>query len=99
MTGMYMYIQFSVQLLSRVRLFVTPRTAAHQASLSITNYWSLLKLTSVESVMPSNHLNLCRPLHFLPPITSSTRVCSNESTLKHELAKVLEFQLQHQSFQ
>ena len=56
----------SVQSLSRVRLFATPWTAAHQASLSITNSWSLLKLMSTESVIPSNHLILCRPL-LLPP--------------------------------
>ena len=56
----------SVQSLSCVRLFVTPWTAAHQISLSITNYWSLLKLRSVESVIPSNHLILCRPLILLP---------------------------------
>ena len=56
----------SIQSLSRVWLFVTSWTAAHQASLSITNSWSLLKLMSIESVMPSNHLILCRPL-FLPP--------------------------------
>ena len=56
----------SVQSLSCVRLFVTPRTAARQASLSITNSWSLLNLISLESVMPSNHLILCRPLPLLP---------------------------------
>ena len=66
--------------LSRVRLFVTPWTAAHQASLSITNSRSSLKLMSVESVMPSNHLILCCPL--LPPsILPSIRVFSNESVL------------------
>ena len=70
----------SVQLLSRVWLFVTPWTAAHQASLSITNSRILLKLMSIESVMPSNHLILCRPL--LPPsIFPSIRVFSNESAL------------------
>ncbi|XDA90899.1 hypothetical protein R6Z07F_020508 [Ovis aries] len=58
----------SVQLLTHVRLFVTPWTAAHQASLSIINSQSLLKLTSIESVMPSNHLILCRPLLLLPSI-------------------------------
>ena len=87
----------SVQLLSRVRLFATPWIAAHQASLSITNSQSSLRLTSIELVMPSSHLILCRPL-LLPPIPPSIRVFSNESTL-HEVAKVLEFQLQHQSFQ
>ena len=71
----------SVQLLSPVRLFVTPWTAAHQASLCITNSWSSLKLTSIESVMPSSHLILCHPLLLLPLITPSIRVFSNESTL------------------
>ena len=70
----------SVQSLSHVRLFVTPWTAARQASLSITNSQSLLKLMSIESVMPSSHLILCRPL-LLPPIPPSIRVFSNESTL------------------
>ena len=75
-------IQFSsVQSLSRVRLFATPWTAAHQASLSITNFWSLPKLMSIEAVMPSSHLILCRPLLLLPPIPPSIRVFSNESTL------------------
>ena len=71
----------SVQSLSHVRLFVTPWTAAYQASLSITNSWSLLKLVSIESVLPSNHLILCCPLLLLPPIPPSIRVFSNESTL------------------
>ena len=70
-----------VQLLSRVRLFVPPWTTARQASLSITNSWSLLKLMSIESVMPSNHLILCRPLLLLLSIVPSTRVFSNESDL------------------
>ena len=70
-----------VQPLSRVRLFATPWTAAHQASLSITNCWSLLKLMSIESVMPSNHAILCRPLLLLPPISPRIRVFSTESTL------------------
>ena len=70
----------SVQSLSRVRLFATPWTAARQASLSITNSWSLLKLLSVESVMPSKHLILCRPL-LLPSIFPSIRIFSNESVL------------------
>ena len=75
-------IQFSsVQLLSRVQLFATPRTAACQNSLSITNSPSLLKLMSIESVMPSNHLILCHPLLLLPSIPPSIRVFSNESTL------------------
>ena len=73
-------VQFSsVQSLSRVRLFTTPWAAAHQASLSITNSRSLLKLMSIELVMPSNHLILCRPLLLLPLIFPSIRVFSNES--------------------
>ena len=71
----------SVQSLSRVRLFATPWTAARQASLSIINSQSLLKLMSIESVIPSNHLILCRPLFFLPSIPPSIRVFSNESAL------------------
>ena len=71
----------SVQLLSCVQLFATPWTAAHQASLSITNSWSLLKLISTESVMPSNHLILCHPLLLLPTIFPSINVFSNESAL------------------
>ena len=71
----------SVQSLSRVRLFATPWTAARQASLSITNSQSLLKLMSIESVMHSNHLILCRPLFLLPSIFPSIRVFSNEFTL------------------
>ena len=70
-----------VQLLSCVQLFVTPWTAACQASLSITNSQSLLKLISILSVMPSNHLILCHPLHLLPSIFPSIRVFSNESAL------------------
>ena len=72
----------SVQSLSRVRLFPTPWTAARQASLSITISWSSLKLTSIESVMPSSHLILCHPLLFLSPIPPSIGVFSNESTLR-----------------
>ena len=71
----------SVQLLSHIRLFVTPWTAAHQASLSITDSRSLPKLVSIESVMPSNHLILCRPLLLLPPVLPNIRVFSNESAL------------------
>ena len=88
----------SVQLLTRVRLFVTPWTAARQASLSITNTQSLPKLMSIESVMPCNHLILCRPLLFLPSIFPSISLFKRVSSL-HQVAKVLEFQLQHQSFQ
>ena len=75
-------VQFSsVQSLSRVRLFATPWIAARQASLSITNSRSSLRLMSIKSVMPSSHLILCRPLLLLPPIPPSIRVFSNESTL------------------
>ena len=75
-------IQFSsVQSLSHVRLFATPWTAARQTSLSITSFHSLLKLLSIESVMPSNRLILCRPLLLLPSILPSIRVFSNESVL------------------
>ena len=80
--GKSMLIVFSsVQSLSRVWLFVTPWTAARQASLSITNSQSLLNLMSIKSVMPSNHLILCCPLLILPSIFPSIRVCSNESVL------------------
>ena len=71
----------SVQSLSRVQLFVTPWTAAHQASLAITNSQSLLKLMSIESVMPSNHLIFCHPLLLPPSVFPSIRVFSNESAL------------------
>ena len=71
----------SVQLLSCVQLFATPWIAARQASLSITNSQSSLRLTSIESVMPSSHLILCRPLLPMPPIPPRIRVFSNESTL------------------
>ena len=76
-----------VQSLSRVELFMTPWTTAHQASLSITNSRSLLKLMCIESVMPSNHLILCRPLLLPPSIFPSIRVLSNESTLYIKWAK------------
>ena len=72
---------FVVQSLSRVRLFGTPWSAAPQASLSFTNSRSLLKLLSIESMMPSNHLNFCHPLFFLTSIFPSIRVFSNESAL------------------
>ena len=81
----------SVQSLSRVRLFVTPWIAARQASLSITNSRSSLKLTSIESVMLSSHLILCRPLLLLPPIPPSIRVLSNESTLHMRWPKYWSF--------
>ena len=71
----------SVQSLSHVQLFVTPWTAARQASLSITTSQSLLRLMSIKSMMPSSHLILCRPFILLPPIPPSIRVFSNESAL------------------
>ena len=81
----------SVQLLSRVRLFGTPQTAARQASLSITNSRSPLKLTSIESVMPSSHLILCHPLLLLPSIFPSIRIFSNESVLRIRQPKYWSF--------
>ena len=83
----------SVQWLSRVRLFVTPWTAARQASLSIANSWSLLKFMSIESVMPSNCLILCHPLLLLPSIFPSIRVFSSESVLCIRWPKYCSFSL------
>ena len=80
-----------VQSLIGVQLFVTPWTAARQASLSITNSQSLLKLMSIESVMPSNYLTFCRPLLLLPPIFPSIRVFSNESALHMRWPKYWSF--------
>ena len=79
---MCIYIFSSVQSLSHIQLFVTPWTAARQASLSITNSWSLLKLMSIVLMMPSNHLILCRHLLFLPSVFPSIRVFANESVLR-----------------
>ena len=85
-------VQFnSVQSLSHFRLFVTPWIAAHQASLSITLSRSLLKIMSIESVMPSSHLILCHPLFLLPPVPPSIRVFSNESTLHMRWPKYWSF--------
>ena len=81
----------SVQSLMHVQLFVTPWTAARQASLSITNSWSLLKLKSIESVMPSNYLILCCPLLLLPSIFPSIRVFANESVLRIQWPKYWSF--------
>ena len=81
---------FIVQSLSRVQLFATPWTAAHQGSLSITHSWSLFKLMSIESVMPSNHLILCYLL-LLPSIFSSIRVFSNKSALRIRWLKYWSF--------
>ena len=91
--GRYFFpLQFSsVQSLSRVQLFATPWIAARQASLSITNSRSSLRLTSIQSVMPSSHLILCHPLLLLPPIPPSIRVFSNESTLRMRWPKYWSF--------
>jgi len=80
-----------VESLSHGRLFATPWTAAHQASLCFTIFQSLLKLMSIESVMPSNHLILCHPLLFLPSIFPNIRVFSKESTLHIRLPKYWNF--------
>ena len=90
----YFLYQFSlVQSLSRFWLFATPWITARQASLSITNFRSSLRLTSIESVMPSSHLILGRPLLLLPPIPSSIRVFSNESSLHMRWPKYWSFSL------
>ena len=89
----------SVQLLSCVQLFVTPWTAAWQASLSITNSWSLLKLMSIELVIPSNHLIICHPLLLLPSIFPRIRVFYNESVLYIQRPKYCSFTISIQSFQ
>ena len=88
----------SVQLLRRVWLFVTRWTAAHQASLSFTISWSLLKLMHIELVMPSNHLILCHPFLLLPS-TLQHQCLFQWVSSSHQVAKVVELQLQHQSFQ
>ena len=87
------YVAVIVQSLSRVRLCVTPWTAACQVFLSITTSWRLLKLMYIKSVMPSNHLILSYPLLLMPSIFPSIRVFSNESALQIKVAKVLELQL------
>ena len=90
----YITVQFSsVQSLNCVWLLAIPWIAARQASLSITNSRSSLKLTSIKSVMPSSHLILCRPLLLLPPIPPSIRVFSNESTLRMRWPKYWSFSL------
>ena len=87
-------VQFSlVPSLSCVWLFVTPWTAACQSSLSITNSWSMLKLISIESVMPSNHLILCRSLILLPSVFPNMRIFSNESVLCIRWPKYCSFNL------
>ena len=95
MNKQYFYFLFSflkcssVQSPNRVRLFPTPWTAAHQASLSFTVSWSLLKLMSIKLMMPSNPLILCRPLLLLPSVFPSIRVFSNESVLKCNVNLIL----------
>ena len=89
-------VQFSHSVMS---VSAIPWTSAHQASLSINNSQSLLKLMCIESVMPSNHLILCHPLLLLPSIFPSIRVFSNESVLHIRWPKYWEIQLQHESFQ
>ena len=96
---LYQTIISSVQLLSRVQFFVTPWTPARQDFLSINNSWSLFKLMSIESVMPSNHTILCRSLLLLPSIFPSIRVFFPMSQFFTAVAKVLEFQLQHHFLQ
>ena len=92
-------VQFSsVQSLSRVQLLASPWIVARQASLSITNSRSSLRLMSIESVMPSSHLILCHPLLLLSPIPPSISLFQWVNS-SHEVAKVLEFQLQHHSLQ
>ena len=86
--GSVLIICHPVQLLSHVRLFETPWIAARQASLSITNSWRLLRLMSIELMMPSSHLILCRPLLLLPPIPPSVRVFFQWVNSLHEVAKV-----------
>ena len=88
-----------VQPLSHVRLFATPWITARQASLSTTNSWSVPKPMSIESVMPSSHLILCRPLLLLPLIPPSIKGLFQWVNSLHQVAKVLEFQLQHQFYQ
>ena len=87
----FYFVVVAVQLLSHVRLFVTPWTAALQVTLSISNSWSLLKLMSIESVMLSNHLILCRPLLFPPSVFPSIRVFANESVLRIRWPKYWSF--------
>ena len=92
MIWFFVVVQFSsVQSLSHVQLFVTLLTATHQASLSITNSWSLFKFMSIESVMPSNHLILCHPLLLPSSIFPSIRVFSNESALRIRWPKYWSF--------
>ena len=88
-----------VQSFSTVKLFETPMDCSMQGTLSFTIFWSLLKLISIESVIPSNHLILCHPLFLLPSIFPSSRVFLQWANSSHQVAEVLGLQLQHQSFQ
>ena len=90
-SSLHTTFQFSSVQFSHVPLFATPWIAARQASLSITNFWSLLKLMPIESLMPSGHLILCRPLLLLPPIPPNIRVFPNESTLRMRWPKYWSF--------
>ena len=91
--GKSLWLKSSVQLLSRVWLFLTPWTAAHQPSLSITNSWSLLELMSIESVMPSNHLILCPLLLLLPSVFPRFKVFSNQSVIRIRWPKYWSFSI------
>jgi len=97
--GFGLFHLFLFRLLSCVQLFATSWTAAHQASLYSTLSQSLLKFTSVELMMPSNHLILCRPLHLLSSIFPSVRVFPKWLGSLHQVARVLELQRHHQSYQ
>ena len=98
LTFAYFYMYNVFHSLSRVQLFATPWTEACQASLFITNSWSLLKLMPIQSVMPSNHLILCHPLLLLPSIFPSIRVFANESALHIRWPEFWSL-FHHQSFQ
>ena len=93
LSGLHRIVGSSVQLLSHVQLFAAPWTAVHQASLAITNSCSLVKLTSIELKMPSNHLILCCPLILLPSIFPCIRVFFNESVLPIRWPKYWSFAL------
>ena len=97
-TPLYNLCISSVQLLSCVRLFATPGTAVREASLSITNSRSLLKLVFIEAVMPSNHLILCRPLFHLPSIFPSLRIFTSESVLHIRWPKYWSFSFSISTF-
>ena len=95
----FIHISSCCSVIQSCLTFCDPMNCATQASMSFSISQSLLKLVSIESMMSSNHLILCHPLLLLPSIFSSIKVFSYESPLRHQVAKVLELQLQHQSFQ